>query len=846
MNKPFVWVGLGAVLLVAVLLAAGFAGLRGDRGAWDPDAPEVEVGDRVGSLLDEIVFTQEVDMGKVIELIEGGAQQVVAQGVSNPGLFRRIRDSERVDHAISYGSSQEITVNPVGPIFADGRLNPFHVREVREALNWLVNRRHVAEEIYGGLAVPRYLPLSTAFPDYARLADVARRLELRYQHDPARAEAIFDREMRRLGAEKVNQVWMYEGRPVRLTVLIRSEDERRRVGDYIGNLMEGLGFQVERLYRTAEEAARIWILGDPAAGRWHLYTGAWGATVISRDQSDNISFYYTRRGRPEPLWQAYDPDPELDELADRLQRRDYTEFAERQAMMARALDLAMEDSVRVWLIDQINVWPHARNVALAVDLAAGVAGSNLWPYTLRYRDRIGGRVVFGTPSLLTQPWNPVDGSNFVFDMMIQRAVADLPVLPDPFTGLWLPQRIESAAVTVREGVPVVKTHDWLTLEKAEEIQVPDDVWIDWDVAEQRFVTVGEKHPEGITARAVARIRYEEDYFDRRWHDGTRFSMADLIAGWILTFERAREESRLYDAAHVPAFEVFQRQYRGWRILSQQPLEIEVYGDQIYPDAEWIAATRATSASPWHSLAIGIRAELNGELAFSSHKADQLQVEWMSYIAGPSLRILERHLRTARAEGFVPFPQVLRDFMRPGEVEERYAALTEWFGQRRHFWINDGPYYLHSVHPVERSVVVRRSEFFTDRADKWLRFTRPEIPVLDLDGPVVVEAGSAVEFELEITFDGRAYEPDQIDMARFLVFDSRGEVAEEGNARHEADGRWVISLSAETVSRLGVGANSLEVAVSSLRVALPTFATHAFATIPARHVATDPAAPISRP
>jgi len=25
-------------------------------------------------------------------------------------------------------------------------------------MNWLVNRRHVAEEIYGGMAVPRFCP----------------------------------------------------------------------------------------------------------------------------------------------------------------------------------------------------------------------------------------------------------------------------------------------------------------------------------------------------------------------------------------------------------------------------------------------------------------------------------------------------------------------------------------------------------------------------------------------------------------------------------------------------------------------------------------------------------------
>jgi peptide/nickel transport system substrate-binding protein len=167
--------------------------------------------------------------------------------------------------------------------------------------------------------------------------------------------------------------WVHEGgAEVRITLLIRNEDERRRVGDYVARLMEQLGFRVERLYRTAEEASRIWILGDPNAGRWHLYTGSWVSTTINRDQAEGLNFYYTSRGVARSLFgRLTDPIPNFDEIADRLQRRDYSTWEQRQEMMARGLDLAMKDSVRVWLVDQINVWPRARNIGLAVDLAGG-------------------------------------------------------------------------------------------------------------------------------------------------------------------------------------------------------------------------------------------------------------------------------------------------------------------------------------------------------------------------------------------------------------------------------------------------------------------------------------------
>jgi len=826
---------LAALVAAVVLIVAGYRAFVADHpergGAVAAVAHDVPVGDRRGAIVDQVVFAQEADLGKVSALIESGAYQAFAQGVSNATVFRRLRDSKAVDYEIAYGTSAELTFNPAGPRFDDGRINPFHVPEIREALNWLVDRRYIAEELYGGLAVPRFLPINTAFPDYARLAEVARTLEIRYAHDPERARRVIRTQMERLGARLEHGRWMHEGKPVRLGVLIRTDDERRRVGDYVSNLLEAEGFEVERMYRTPEEASRIWIAGDPRAGRWHIYTGAWISTLINRDLSDNLSYYYTPRGRPEPLWQAYTPDPEFDRIAERLQRRDYATWEERQALFARGLELAMKDSARVWLVDQLNVVTRAANVAVATDLAGGFSGSSLWPYTLRYRDRIGGSVVIGLPSLLTEPWNPVAGSNWVFDSMMVRGLGDPELLPDPYTGLFWPQRIESAVVTVQQDVPVIRTHDWLTVEKAAEIRVPGDAWLEWDAGNQRVVTVREKYPQGITARTRTRIRYQAGYLERRWHDGTQVSLADVVLPWILAYERADKRSRLYDVAHTAPFEVFRRHFRGWRILSRAPLEIEVYSDQIFPDAEWIVNARAFSASPWHTLALGIRAERQGELAFSSNKADRQRVEWMSYIAGPSLPILARHLTEARAEGFVPFPDVLRPFMRPGEVAERYRALAQWYAERGHFWVDAGPFYLHSVHPVERSVVMRRYEGFPDRADKWLRFTQPRIPVLAIDGPLVVSAGQGVEFTLHISFEDAPYPADAIERARYLLFDRSGRLIAEGDAVPAEPGRWRIALSRAQVARLGVGASSLEVAVTSEHVALPAFATHAFAIVP---------------
>ena len=792
-----------------------------------------DLATRRGGLLDEIVFATETDTARLSGLISDGAFQLTAQGVSDPSMFQRIRDSALIDYDMSFGGSVELTLNPAGPTFRDGTLNPFHVPAIREAMNWLIDRRFIAEEIYGGLARPRSLPIGTAVPDFARVAASARAIELRYRHDPARALAVIDAEMQALGAERQGGIWHHDGRPVTLRMVIRSDDNRRQVGDHVANLLEGAGFRTERLYRGPEEASRIWIASDPAAGQWHIVTGAWISTLVRRDSSDDFDFYYTPRGRPDPLWQAYTPAPEFDRVASRLAEGDFADLEERAALMTRALDLAMQDSTRIWLVDQSQIGPRAADIQVASDLAGGVRGSQIWPLTLRFADRTGGQARVAMPSVLTEPWNPVAGTNWLFDRMVLRALNDSSVLPDPFTGLHRPQRLARAELTVREGTPVSVTLPWVTLDQAEEITVPDDAWIAWDEGEGRFLTVAETGQQGLSARTRTVLHYGPEFFDRPWHDGSTVSLPDVLVSWALSFTRANPDSPHFDPSHVPVFEVFERQFRGWRIVSEDPFVLEVYSDQISLDAETMIAQRTASVLPWHVIGLAMQAEARGELAFSSAKADRLDAEWLSLVAGPSLPILDRRLEDARDAGLIPFPNLLGPHLTEEEITQRHDNIAAWRAARRHFQIGDGPYLLHSVHPIEGALVLRHFPDFPDPAGRWLGFAAPPVPVLDLDGPLIVARDEDARFTVQASFAGDPIAADDIEAARFLLFDGDGTLVEEGDVTEIGSGSWEVRLTPAQIAALGMGPNSLEVVFTSRHVAMPVFASQPFATVPTR-------------
>ena len=84
-----------------------------------------------------------------------------------------------------------------------------------------------------------------------------------------------------------------------------------------------------------------------------------------------------------PLWQAYENSPEFYAVADRLNNSDFTTLDERAAMLEDALWLSMEDSHRIFLLDSSSITPYVKDVSVAADLYAGVAGANLWAQTIR-------------------------------------------------------------------------------------------------------------------------------------------------------------------------------------------------------------------------------------------------------------------------------------------------------------------------------------------------------------------------------------------------------------------------------------------------------------------------------
>jgi peptide/nickel transport system substrate-binding protein len=808
---------------------------------------------RHGGLVDEVDMYA-VDGSTAIPQIVAGKIDLYSNNLSKPEDLQAAVDAN-LNISRQYSVSYSITYNPAGPVFSGtGKLNPFASARIREASNMLYDREAINQQIYGGISIPKWLPLETGFPDYAKYVDIARALEAKYAYNVDAANAIITPEMEALGATLVAGKWNYNGEPVVLIFLIRTDGDGTRllVGNYIADQWESIGFTVDRQYKTSPQASPLWLGSDPNNGTWHMYTSGWGLSGISRDDGANFQFYYTAESDYgfSPLWQAYTPSPEFSAIADTLAHNNFASMTERRDLFETALQGSMELSYQAWLINMVGFSPYKQGVEVGSDLGAGIDINRLWPYTLRYTGSEGGTIKWGSPDLFIDPPNPVAGSNWTFDTQWQNSTGDAAVFSNPFTGLLMPQRLESAEVYVEAGLPVVNSSDWLTLDFVPGGNVvPTDAWINWDLAAQDFITVGEQNPAGLTARSKVVLHFPVDMLSTVfWQDGSPLSPADFILPWIEKFELGTPGSPIYDTAQVAVLDAFKSSFRGIRFVSYDPLVVEYYSDNWVMDAENnvpnIWPTYNYGDASWQMMTVANLAEASGEIAYSADKSVSLGVEWTNFIAGPSLAILDKYLDQAISDTTIPYPNVLGSLITSEEAAARFNNLKNWYKHHGHFWVGTGPYYLDKAYFYDKSLVLKQNPRYVDLSDRWLTMTHPKLATVTVDDPGPLSTSSEATFEIWVNHDGSPYPLAEIKHVTYLLFGTDGGLVETGLASPVADGHFQVTLSAGSMSGLLEGVNRLDVAVVPIPVVIPAYASREFsvASCYTLSFATNPSGP----
>jgi peptide/nickel transport system substrate-binding protein len=280
---------------------------------------------------------------------------------------------------------------------------------------------------------------------------------------------------------------------------------------------------------------------------------------------------------------------------------------------------------------------------------------------------------------------------------------------------------------------------------------------------------------------------------------------------------------------------FKDTFRGFKLVSEDPLVFELYSDSYFLDAEQSAVVYQSAfwpeygygQAPWYMMAVATKAEAAQTLAFSASKSDELEVEWMNFIAGPSLAILDGYLDEAIAESYIPFEATMGAFVTADQAATAYANLKAWYGDHGHFWTGTGPYYLDEVYPVEKTLTLLHNPNHVDLADKWSGFADPKLAELTVEGAGLVTSGAEATFDVYVDYGGAPYPSSEVAQIKYILFDATGEIVEVGEGVEAGEGYYTITLSAETTGALSAGSTKMEVIAVVIPVSIPSMTSFEF-------------------
>ncbi len=751
-----------------------------------------------GPWADEMIIFLQGGDATAVPKIETGEMDMYMWWLSTENT-RLAEESEAVNLVTAYGLYQEFFINP---LVTTESYNPFQIREVREALNWLIDRNYMVNELWFGNGVPKWHFPMTSAPDYGRIADHLKRLEGEYVYDFERAKVQVFTALEEVGATLQEGQWYYDGDPIVINIVIRTEDERRPSGDYLAAQLEELGFIVERLYKPSAEAYTYWNnLDRTKRGDWHIYTAGWISLAVEAYDDDDPWFMMSPDNAP--LYGEYQVSPLLREAIDKLNDGDYGSQEERKELLKTYTTLWLEDGTHIYYVDQIVSFPYSTNLRPFVfDVNGG--SQSFWSLRTIGFQEPGGTVTVGARALFIEGFNPGAGFSWLYDVYAQYAVQEPCVWPHPHTGVYMPV---GADFTVETAGPDGT------------LDVPNDALI-YDLSSEAFVEVG----SGV--EATSKVTW--DFVQGKWHHGQDVNQADIMAQIAQYFKLVLPESDLYDAvAASPGRTVFVNKLKGVKFTADSTLE--VYIDYWHPDDSFIASnTDVYPAVPWELWALMNDVVREQETAWSPDNADIWGVDMLDLTKGTSLPILAAAHADLSAANYVP-PE-LGEWVTGSEATARWGAQSDFYSEMGHFWVAAGPWMFDHADVDALQLFFTAFREYPYRADAWADFLTVKIPeVAPLSIPTTVVPGLSATFDMSVTVLGAPY--DRASMTYILV-DPRGDVVGVGPATNLGEGTFRIPLTGDDTGALTVGSYKIITITVGEEAAKPVAEEVTFTVTPA--------------
>ncbi|MFQ6025801.1 MAG: ABC transporter substrate-binding protein, partial [Nitrosopumilaceae archaeon] len=739
-----------------------------------------------GTFVEKVKFVQYIDENTALEEVKN----------KNLDLYYYRIPSERIESPESReglkvyqstGGSYSILVNPAAET---EKFNPFSITEVRFALNYLIDRKLIVNELMGGYGLPMISNYGPFDPDYLTILNELESFNFRY--NPVLAEQMISDALSEAGAEKIDGKWNYNSEPIEITFFIRSDDPvRKSIGEIISSQLEQIGFIVKKDFGDLNKAFVIVYGSNPADNKWNLYTEGWGRSTFVRYDSTGLPQMYSpwfsnMPGFNDPSYWNYQNDY-LDSITQKIYVGDFTSPEGRNELFREATKEAVKESVRIFVAAKIDQYVSNEKVeGIINDFGAGVP-SRFTPINVRTDS---GSLTVGVKQIYQGAWNPVAGLTDTYSRQIWDTVSDPAIFKHPYKGTSIPVRSDWMVVTAGPDG---------------ELDVPSDV-IRWDPSQQKWIEVGSGQ------KAISKVTF--DLLFSNWHNGEPMDMNDVLYTLYFAYEWGSdplENDKTYDSSYSPQISYLVKTIVGIKVIDENT--IDVYVDYWhFDDAEIADWASLWASTPWEIFSAIEQAVIDGKTSFSRSGAASKNVNWLSLIVPNDASLVKSYLLEFKETKFVPLP--LENFRHDSKYyESRYDSSISWIEEYSHAIISNGPFFLERYSPESRTITIRAfdDDSYPFEAGHWAEFEDVKAAkIVSVEAPRVITKGSLLEIPISVSDSSNL---------KYYFTNTEGQIVASDVIELQSDDVSVV-LSEEETALFGIGANDLKVFAVSEEVLRP--------------------------
>ncbi len=755
---------------------------------------------KYGPYADKVIYDVRMDQTIAIKDTAEGKTDVFFTGIDGK-TYKGIQSAD-LDKLSTYAvpsGSWSLLLNPI-PNEApytfqakDGRtiFNPLAIRDVRYAINWLIDRKKIVDEILLGAGEPAITAQTPGQPGTYRFNLVPAKLGMTVRGNEKKALEDIDTAMKEAANLPANkgklvksgQFWTYNGEPVTIRFMIRVDDPTGRLleGRYIADQLEKAGLKVERLEYDRSKAGNLAYGSDPAAWEWSMYTEGWGAGAtrawwdVTISQMYSPYYGYMPGGQTEGFWNY--ENKEIDRIAQKNINGWFLTSDEYWNDNMKVQEMALKEAVRIYVCSQVQYYV-ANKARFDARMLYGL-GDGLNDWSVRSADikpdSKGEKVLHITQysargGLFMSSWDPVgvDGFSDVYSAAIFGACTDPSTFESPNAAKDTPLRVKYDLKNVETKVAAGKEGE------------PPTGLIDVDKAALIFNSKTQKWETGVEYKDVGDGTYDYvknsamkaysklsgvQYIYGKWHDGQPVTIADIMYAIAFTYEWANKDGdgdKYYDEAYASQYQSSLPVSKG--VVLNKDGTFTAYFDFNWPmDKDRVAATGVASlvnpkaGNPGRSTLVSweIYEALAKLVAEGSKSGTQYtfaydpSVTEVDVINPKCVADIKAKLQDFAAAKYVP--DSIKQWVTPAQAVARYNAAIKFIDTYGNAYISNGPFFISKVDYNANYIELSAFRDYPYRADYFPKLFRTTLTRIDdVKVPPTAQRNADAKIDVQIS------------------------------------------------------------------------------------------------